>query len=509
VLGYVGTEHGGLEGIEHTYDDLIKGSTGAMLVRIDARQSEFASHVEQAPTAGATIELTIDPYLQHVVERELRAGVLENRAASGTAIVQDPWTGEILALANYPTFNPNDWAVAPKTAQRNRAVQDIYEPGSTFKIVTASAALEQGVVRPDDMIDVSGGEISFGSSVVRDTHDYRSLSFEDVIVKSSTVGAIKVALRLGADRLTEYIRRFGFGRPASPRDFPAETAGKVWDPALLKDRDLARVAIGYQVGVTPLQMATAVSSIANGGELMQPRVVRAVIRDDVRRVVPKTVVNRTVTPEVAAQLTTMMEAVVERGTATYARLPAFGVAGKTGTTTKWANGGYVTSEHIASFVGFVPSRKPVYTIAVVIDSPHGPNGYYGGPVSAPVFRRIAEAALRFGGVPPTFNAPPPLLISKRPLGSRQVPTSGPLLPPVIVPVVAGGADGRIPDLTGLSARDAAGALSRLRMGARMFGAGLVVEQQPAPGTVIDPGGRVTLWLSRQHAVPRTPVAQEP
>ena len=303
LLGHVGKDHEGLDGIEHTYDKVIKGHTGTLLVQKDSRGSTFSNKITTAPTAGATLELTIDEYLQYVVERELSAGVVENRAASGSAIVMDPWTGEILALANFPTFNPNARQQARPEMLRNRAVQDIYEPGSTFKIVTASAALEQKIVDPDDRIDVSGGKINFGSDVIRDTHDYRTLTFEDVIVKSSNVGAIKVALKLGAVRLTDYVKRFGFGRRSAPRDFPAESPGKVWEASKLKESALARVSIGYQVAVTPLQMAAAVSSIANGGELIQPRVVQAIIKDGTRRTMPKTVVNRTVTPSVATQVT--------------------------------------------------------------------------------------------------------------------------------------------------------------------------------------------------------------
>ncbi len=311
LLGHVGKDHEGLDGIEHTYDTVIKGHTGTLLVQKDSRGSTFSNKITTAPTAGATLELTIDEYLQYVVERELSAGVVENRAASGSAIVMDPWTGEILALANVPTFNPNARQQARPEMLRNRAVQDIYEPGSTFKIVTASAALEQKIVDPDDRIDVSGGKINFGSDVIRDTHDYRVLTFEDVIVKSSNVGAIKVALKLGAVRLTDYVKRFGFGRRSAPRDFPAESPGKVWEASKLKESALARVSIGYQVAVTPLQMAAAVSSIANGGELIQPRVVQAIIKDGTRRTMPKTVVNRTVTPSVAAQVTAIMEGVVQ------------------------------------------------------------------------------------------------------------------------------------------------------------------------------------------------------
>jgi membrane peptidoglycan carboxypeptidase len=199
-----------------------------------------------------------------------------------------------------------------------------------------------------------------------------------------------------------------------------------------------------------------------------------------------------------------MEQVVERGTATSAQVPGFGVAGKTGTATKWSDGQYLSSEHNASFVGFVPSRTPVYTILVVIDSPHGPNGYYGGPVSGPVFTRIAEAALRYAGVPRTFGAPPPLVVERSPEGVRHHPVSGPAGPPAIVPAgaAAGDPDGVVPDMTGLSARDALGALSRLRLGARVFGDGLVIEQTPAAGSPRDATTRVTLWLDRRRPAVR-------
>jgi cell division protein FtsI (penicillin-binding protein 3) len=494
VLGFVGTEHKGLGGIESTYDSLITGSAGSVRV-----QKDFTTHVEKQPTVGSALELTIDERIQHLTERELRRGVLENRAEAGTAIVMDPQTGEILAMANYPTFNPNSFASFPASQRRNRAVQDVYEPGSTFKIVTASAALEQGVVDPDDVIDVSGGKIVFGpGDVVRDTHDYKRLTFSDVIVKSSNVGAIKVAQRLGAERMTEYVRRFGFGRPASRQDFPSETGGIVWSAERLKDRALARVSIGYQVAVNALQVATAASSIANGGELVRPRMVRAVIRDGQRLVVPRAVINRTVPPRVASEMTAMMEGVVSDGTGTMAQIPGYTVAGKTGTATKWKDGQYIPTEHNASFVGFVPSRAPRFTIIVVIDAPKGPNGYYGGPVAAPVFKRIAEGALRYGRIPPTLNPAPPVVVQRGTGGAHEQPVSNVEAPPRrIAAVAAARRDGLFPDLSGLSAREAAGALARLGFAPRMLGSGLVVTQKPAAGTPLDGGARVTLWLDRQ------------
>src|SRR5215203_481153 len=221
LLGFVGVDNKGLAGIEASYDSQISGALGKLLYQTDARGRAF-SRLERPPTAGATVELTIDEYLQHVAERELRDAVSRNRAAGGTVLILAPRTGEILALANEPTFNPNTFSTALAEHRRNRAVQDIYEPGSTFKVVTASAALEEHVINPDDLINVSGGKIRFGSRVISDTHDYGTLSFTDVMVKSSNVGAIRVGLSLGSERLGRYVRRFGFGRAISP-DFPAET----------------------------------------------------------------------------------------------------------------------------------------------------------------------------------------------------------------------------------------------------------------------------------------------
>jgi cell division protein FtsI (penicillin-binding protein 3) len=504
LIGYVGIDNTGLDGIESAYDSLIKGKPGTVLIQTDARRHAF-SRIEKPPTTGATLELTIDHYLQYVAERELRVGIDATEAEGGSAMVMDPWTGEILAMANWPTFNPNSYRQAREDARRNRAVQDLYEPGSTFKIVTASAALEEKVVRPDESIDVSAGHIRFPGRVVWDDHRHRVLSFADVIVKSSNVGAIKVGLRVGRERLGAYVRRFGFGSPVSP-DFPGESPGIVWEPAKLNDSALASVAMGYQVGVTPLQMAAAVSSVANGGELVQPRVVRAVIKEGARTPVPRKVLRRTISRATAAELTRIMEGVVEEGgTATSANLDGYTVAGKTGTAQKLVNGRYSRSEYNTSFVGFVPSRKPVFTIIVVIDTPRVHR--YGGLAAAPVFKRIADAALRHRGVPPTLNAPPPVLVARRERAPEQ-PTAGPADPSVILPVSTAGqpADGGFPDLRGMSARDAVRALARLGLTARMHGTGVVFEQRPEPGAEV--GGRTSceLWLERRAPEPSRELA---
>jgi len=509
LLGYVGLDNTGLAGVEATYDNLIKGHAGTVLIQTDAKRHAF-SRVERPSTTGADVELTIDEYLQHIAERELQTGVEYAGAEGGSAIVMDPLTGEILALANYPTFNPNAYRTFGDDDRRNRAIQDLYEPGSTFKIVTASAALEQKLLKPTDLVDTSPGVIRFGSRVIDEDkhHNYGVLSFTDVIVRSSNVGAIKIGLRVGPERLGLYARRFGFGHPTSP-DFPSESPGILWDPARQSESALASMSMGYQVGVTPLQMAAAVSSVANGGELLQPRVVRAVTRDGARRPVPRKVLAHAIDRDTAAEVMSIMEAVVERGTGRSAQIGGYTIAGKTGTAQKVENGRYSNTDFNVSFVGFIPSRKPVFTIVVVVDSPHKVPPY-GATVAAPIFKRIATAALRQYGVPPSINPATPLLVARhdaddaheQPLDSaRGKPTSTAGITPNIVTVggEANGSAAVFPDLRGLSARDALRTLSRLGMTARLNGAGIVVRQAPEPGAPIDRETAATLWLERQLA----------
>jgi cell division protein FtsI (penicillin-binding protein 3) len=500
LLGYVGLDNVGLSGIEAAYDKVIRGREGKVLVQTDARRRAF-SRLERTPTSGGSIELTIDEQLQYIVERELRIGVEENNADAGTAVMLDPRSGEILAMANWPTFNPNVYGAYDEAARRNRAVQDIYEPGSTFKIVTMSAALEERVMSADAIIDTSPGSIRFGSRVIDEyaSHNYGALSFHDVIVKSSNVGAIKIGLRVGAERLGVYINRFGFGKPTSP-DFPGESPGIVWNPAKLNDSALASIAMGYQVAVTPLQVAAAVNAIANGGTWTEPRVVRAVVNDGVRtKVVPKTV-RKAISRDTVAQVLPIMEAVVqdEIGTANRAQVDGYTVAGKTGTADKLVNGRYSQTQQNVSFVGFVPSRNPAFTLIVMIDSPREGRAA-GGRIAAPIFQRIAAATLRHMGVAPTLNAPPPVVVARR-APSPITPTAAAVHAPDIVPLMPGSSQASLfPDLRGLSARDALRTLAQLGVTAKLQGAGNVVEQTPPPGTPLERGESCTLVLERHRS----------
>jgi cell division protein FtsI (penicillin-binding protein 3) len=493
VIGFVGLDNIGRGGLEATFDTRIRGKEGRILMQADGLNRHLAGRLERAPTAGDSLELTIDRHLQYIAERELKAAVLEHNAAGGSVVIMDPENGELLAIANYPTFNPNTYTASDAEDRRNRAVQDSYEPGSTFKLVTAAAALEERVLRPTDLIDCAPGYITFPGRRIHDVHRYGVLTFEDVIVKSSNVGAIKAGLRIGGERLGRWMNRFGFGQQIAP-DFRGEHPGIVWNPSELDASGLASVSMGYQVAVTPVQMAAAVSSVANGGTLYEPHVVRAFIRNGRREPVAARALRRTVSPETAATLTQIMESVVERGTATAAQIEGYTIAGKTGTAAKLVNRQYSKSDYNTSFIGFAPSRKPALAVIVVIDSPHGKVTAYGGTVAAPVFKRVTEAALRHLGIPPTINALPPVLVTRGAAGVQPVPVNGPVSSDELL---APAREGLMPDLRGLSARQALNTLGRIGLTPRLAGSGLVVEQRPEPGAPLVPGDTAELTLRRQ------------
>ena len=500
LLGYVGIDHQGLSGIESTYDDVIRGEPGRILVRTDARGSAF-NRVEVAPESGASLELTIDKYLQHITERELRAGIREFGAEAGAVVVLDPASGEVLAMASEPTFNPNRFSTASPEAIRNRVVQDVYEPGSTFKVVTASTAFEERLVHRDEVFDVSAGHIRIAGDIIRDFRTTGPLSFTDVIVRSSNVGAIRVGLRIGPQRFSERVWRFGFGQALS-RDFPSESPGIVWNPASLNERALASLSMGYQIAVTPLQMATAVAAIANGGDLIEPRVVRAVRRAGEREEFGSRIIRPVVSRDTAAEMTSIMEQVAQRGTARRARVPGYTVAGKTGTAEKLIDGRYSNTDHNASFVGFVPSRSPQFVILVMIDTPRSRvvNGvrqraYTGGAVAAPIFRRIAEASLRHLAVPRNVDPLPAALSVERP-APRAATVSATLAATSPESGLGPAASGTMPDLRGLSAREAVQAMIRLGFEVRVEGDGVVVDHDPEPGAALMAGTVVTARMHR-------------
>jgi cell division protein FtsI (penicillin-binding protein 3) len=346
------------------------------------------------------------------------------------------------------------------------------------------------------MIDTNPGFIRIGNSTVDEyqRHNYHVLSFTDVLVKSSNVGAIKIGFRVGTERLSRYVSLFGFGQRVSP-DFPGENAGIVWRPEQWTERALASVSMGYQVAVTPLQMVAAFSSVANGGEYVEPRVVRAVYRDGRRYSVTPRVLRRTISKDTAATLTSIMEEVVERGTAKLARIPGYSIAGKTGTASKLIDKRYSASENNVSFAGFLPSRDPAVAIIVMIDAPHA-GGNAGGVVAAPIFKRVAEATLRYMGVSPTISPAPPVLVARRadpdspsqPISTRS---------PAVTDVIVDDQPGTMPDVRGMSARDAMRKLARVGLSPQIQGDGLVVSQAPGPGAPIQDRPVSHLTLGRE------------
>ncbi len=488
ALGYVNTDSVGLGGIEQAWNKSISGRPGVDFVQIDAKQRVYSRN-EQAPIPGNTVELTIDESLQYVVERELAAGVAANRAAAGTAIVMDPTTGEVLAMASVPTFDPNDAGDVHPETRRNPAVESVYEPGSTFKIVTASAAIEDQVVPLSRVFSVTSGYIMIGDRRINDSHRSAvDLTFEEGLIKSSNVVAVRVGQMLGADRLSRYVTRYGFGAKTGI-GLAGETSGIVWNT--LTPSALASVSMGYQVSVTPLQMVTAASAVANGGVLMQPTLIRAERVGERRTIFQPHVVRRVVSPETAATLTSVMEEVVQRGTAKAAQIEGYRIAGKTGTAAKIVDGHYSKSKYFSSFVGFFPAEKPRFAMLVVIDSASA-GAYFGGAVAAPIFKRIADAAIRQFGIPRSFNPLAPVLIEHR--DAVRLNVSAPVVPPMLTTTTED--PDLVPDLSGLTAREALRRLDQLHVRARLHGNGIVVRQRPAAGTPLDQADEWQVWLDR-------------
>ncbi|HEY3346843.1 MAG TPA: penicillin-binding protein 2 [Nitrospirota bacterium] len=417
ILGFTGMDNRGLEGIESTYESYIGGVAGKAVTERDGAGREVLSVEEghNPPQPGNDLVLTIDEKVQYVVEKELDNIMSKYSAVSATAIVMDPNTGAIIALANRPAFNPNSYKDYPTANWRDKAVTDIYEPGSTFKIVTAAAAFEERVVKPTDIIEIGNGEISIGDRTIHDSHnDASRLSFAEVIQKSSNVGTIRVALKLGPERLYSYAKAFGFGSKTGV-DLPGETDGKLRDVRSWSAISIASVAIGQEVGVTPVQMLSAMNTIANGGWFVRPYIVSQVRSGDgtVVRQARTEKVRRVVSPATAAKLRDILCKVVEEGgTAVEANVRGYQVAGKTGTAQKYdpAIHKYSKSKYCSSFVGFVPAEDPKISCIVVVNEPHGQ--YYGGLVAAPAFKSIVEKTLTYMRVP-TRLPEQTILVEKR------------------------------------------------------------------------------------------------
>jgi cell division protein FtsI (penicillin-binding protein 3) len=555
VLGYVGLDDEGLGGMEREFDSKLTGRPGKMLISLDNKRRWFG-RVEKNPEPGENVVLTLDQNIQYIAERELEKAVAETHAEAGTIVVENPHTGEVLALANRPDFNPNTFSTANPKSFKNRAVSDIYEPGSTFKIVTLAGALEERLSNPDEVIDCQMGSIELNGRTIHDHKPYGALTVAQVLANSSDVGAIKLALRLGEDRFDRYIRAFGFGSQTGI-ELPGETRGLTKPVNRWSKVSIGAISMGQEIGVSPLQLIAMASTIANDGIFVPPRIVAGTTPPrSTRQLIAyhPPAGRRVISTLTAAQMKHMLEGVVLRGTGTRAILDGYSSAGKTGTAQKTdpATGRYSKSHYIASFTGFAPVNNPAVSVLVVLDSPVGP--HEGGLVAAPVFSRVTQQVLGYlnvnhdvelqdrrrllrraqvkeddlsegsadyladetvpGDVPSKSPAPaqetPKEVDGKPVISAAPTPPSlavAPVLPaPVRVSTSPAPARGTmvvdldnsaiVPDFRGLSLRAALEEAQSAGIELEVSGSGTGREQSPLAGARIPAGGRVRVKFGR-------------
>ncbi len=402
VLGFVGTDNQGLAGLEYFYDTYMKGEPQQVIFRRDAhgRNLPLVELPHFTIPRGFDLILTLDENIQYIVEKELAAQVLASKARNGIAIIMNPHTGEILALAEYPSFNPNSFGAYQPHQRLTKGITDGFEPGSTFKVVVAAAALEEGLVKPDELIFAEYGAITVGGKRIKDYKPFGWLTFQEILEKSSNVGAIKIAQRLGEKRFYHYMRQFGFGQKTGI-DLPGEIPGLLRPPEEWSRVSIGALTIGQEILVTPLQLITAFSVIANGGMLVKPYVVQRIERgEEVREDRRPQVIRRVISPAVSQKLRLLLQGVVEQGTGKLAAVEGYKVAGKTGTAQKFDPWTKTYSNHksVVSFVGFLPVEDPQVTILVVLDEPQGQE-VWGGTLAAPVFSRIAQQVMHYLQIP--------------------------------------------------------------------------------------------------------------
>jgi cell division protein FtsI (penicillin-binding protein 3) len=539
VLGWVDTDEKGMGGIEHELDKQIRGRPGRVMLMADGKR-RFYDRRESAADPGASVVLTIDETIQYIAEKELARAMEESHAHTGTVVIQDPSTGALLAVANYPVFDSNDAGKFSDETRMDRAVTAAYEPGSTFKVITMTGAIENHVTNPDVLVDCQMGSIQVAGRLIHDWHPFGVLSVRDVLAHSSDVGSIKVALSLGAPRFYDTMRRFGIGQ-LTGIELPGENRGLLRPLENWTASSIGSVAIGQEVSVTPVQIISAISAIANGGTLYRPHIVQE-IRGDAPVALPARAEPQQVTDaETAATVRGMMETVVLSGTGTPAQLNGYTAAGKSGTAQKidTNTGRYSPNQYVASFVGFAPVNEPAVTILVVLDSPEG--AHHGGEVGGPVFKRIAEQVLAYLDVahdvpmsapagtetaknrqqtqvagPDTFRANANQGTADHEAANREnvarfrdvVAKKDQAENRVASQEANGGAPTiafseedsvEVPDFSGQSVRGVTEACSRLGLIPSLLGSGVALEQTPEAGTRVIRGSTVTVRFGRAAA----------
>ncbi|MDD5128221.1 MAG: penicillin-binding transpeptidase domain-containing protein [Candidatus Omnitrophica bacterium] len=396
VIGFSGMDNVGLEGIERDFNKYLKGTAGWAIFLRDARQKKLDIWEKMVlPVDGQDLVLTIDEVIQYIAERELDKAFKTFHAKGASIIVMDPHTGRILAMASRPSYDLNNYSSVNKDSLRNRSICDLFEPGSVFKIVTASAALEEKKITEEDKIFCENGSYKVGGHILHDHRSHGVLTFREVIEESSNIGTVKVAQLLGADTVYKYLKDFGFGSKLGI-DLSGEISGMIKPPRAWSKTSISAIPIGQEVGVTALQLASAISVIANGGQLMKPYIIDSV-RDEQGRIIEQNkpvLIRKVISVDTAMRIKKILTGVVEEGTGKLAKVSGFSAAGKTGTAQKLEpNGAYSHSKFVASFIGFAPAEDPILAIVVTVDEPHP--YYFGGVVAAPVFQKVAGDAIRY------------------------------------------------------------------------------------------------------------------
>jgi len=403
ALGFVGIDNQGLSGIEHQYDSLLQGATVKVVMEKDNKGRFVRAFDESTKPVKPSrdLVLTIDEVIQFTAEYHLRKQVEKYKAKSGVVVVMDPDTGDILALASVPQFNPNNALAYPRSARDNRAVVNSYEPGSIFKPILAAAALDAGVTQPQDTFFCENGKFNLGQVQIGEASDHKfgNLSLNDIIAKSSNIGAIKIAQKLGSEKYYDYIRKFGFGSKTEV-GLPGESSGLLKGLSEWSPLSLASISFGHEIGVTPIQMTAAIAAIANGGKLMKPRIVKSILKDGkVVETFKPEIVHRVISQKTSRQMIDILQNVVRDGTGKEAAVAGFEVAGKTGTAQKFDNAtqSYSKTGYLSSFIGFAPANAAKVVVLVMIDEPQG--SYWGGSVAGPVFSEVSKQVLRYLNVP--------------------------------------------------------------------------------------------------------------
>ncbi|MGA2151777.1 MAG: penicillin-binding protein [Geobacteraceae bacterium] len=492
VIGFTGLDPDGLEGVELKYNSTILGSTGYLVTERDALGRDVAQKgtVVTKASKGQNVTLSLDKNIQYITEKELAKAVTDSGAKGGMALVVEPQSGRVLAMANYPSFNPNAYSRYSPSFLRNKTIVDSFEPGSTFKVFLIAAALEEKVVTPNDAFNCENGSYSIGGRTIHDTHKYGRLTVADILKYSSNIGAAKIGGRLGQERLYNHLKDFGFGA-RSGIDLPGEAYGYLRNGSQWFGVDLATISFGQGVSATALQLVMAVSAVANGGMLMKPYVVEKISDEngvEMEQISPQER-RRVISPETARVMARMMEGVAtEGGTGMNAAVEGYRVAGKTGTAQKVdpVTRGYSVDKRTASFVGFIPADNPKLVILVVVDEPK--TSPYGGVVAAPAFSAIAQQSLCYLKVPPD-----PALKTRHETIEVKTPVPADETTAAAEGTINDGVEGTVmPDFRRMSMRQVMQTMEKRGLNVKLLGSGRAMEQNPPPGQRIGPKDQV--WV---------------